>query len=313
MINLGLLEKPAGEEGARGLFPKLILRLASLKYDDPRTIQPAQGDWGIDVITGSLTSGSCIVWQAKYFPKSPNRNQQRNIEESFNTLNKKRIEEKFNVDLWILCVPCAFTPTCTRWWENWAKQKMDETGIKIQLWHKDYLETQLVTPEARNIVEYFSIDGGTIPAMVNEKTIIPLPDDKTTQYDSALFIKKLIHAKITETSSARAQFFNAELVQKEIIAREDTAELDELNGTYEKILEKWENLFNKAIQSTDPLTETKNVYFRMNDLISELDKSYLNCPKMAVIGFHKKGFMHQLSDKCKLGWSPAYKTLAEDN
>ena len=310
MINLKLLEAHAEEEGARALFPKLILQLASLKYDDPRTIQPDQGDWGIDVIVGKLTSGSCIVWQVKYFPKSPNANQKGKIEDSFNQLNKKRIEEKFNVDLWVLCVPCAFTNKCTRWWENWKKQKTDETGIKIELWHKDYLEKQLATPEARNIVEYFGIDARLIPALIKERKILPLPADKLELYDNALFIKKLTHAEIMENSSARAQFFNAELIQKEAELRGDTTEIDELIGTYEKILEKWENFFNKAVKSPTPKTETRNVYFEMNDLISELDKSYFNCQKLGIVCFHKKGFMHQLSDKCRLGWSPDYETLA---
>ena len=68
MINFRQLEINTGsEEGARSQFQKLIAQIVKLKHNDAKEIRAAPGDWGIDVYIGTLTSGSCLVWQAKYF------------------------------------------------------------------------------------------------------------------------------------------------------------------------------------------------------------------------------------------------------
>jgi hypothetical protein len=55
----------------------------------------------------------------------------------------------------------------------------------------------------------------------------------------------------------------------------------------------------------------RQVYFKMNELLVELDKSDLFCPKTMAACFHKKGFMHQLAELCRLGWTPDYKSLSD--
>ena len=48
----------------------MITQLVILEYgDDARSVTPAQGDWGIDVIVGHLTSGFAIFGKPNIFPR----------------------------------------------------------------------------------------------------------------------------------------------------------------------------------------------------------------------------------------------------
>lgn len=312
MINVRLLEAYAGLSGARTLWQQLITQLVSLQYgDNARSIQPAPGDWGIDVIVGSLASGPCTIWQAKYYPEVIGNTQKNDIIDSFKTLEKKSSEKGFTVDQWFLCIPTVLTGRMELWWDKWRSEQIRETNIQIGLWHKDYIEKLLIDPKAKYISDAFGLDGAKIPLMVNARVIIPLPPAKHEEYENALFIKKLVHAGITDNSSARSQFFNAELLREEVRARGDPVEQSELDGVYENILSYWENLFNQAKFSNHPEDEMRKVYFKMNDLLLALDKSDLFCPKTAATCFHKKGCMHQLAELCKVGWTLDYKSLSE--
>jgi len=313
MINVRLLETYAGIPGARSLWQQLITQLVIFKYsDEARSIEPAPGDWGIDVIVGSLTTGPCTVWQAKYYPVVIGQPQKNDIIESFESLKKKSAEKGFTVQTWFLCIPTSLTGPISQWWEKWRDEQTSATGIQIGLWHKDYIEKLLIDPKAKYICDAFGLEGRNIPLINNQRVIVPLPPEKDRQYERALFIKKLTHAGIAENKSARAQFFNAELMREEIQARGDPAELVELDGTYQKIEALWENLFNEALHASDPVVATRNVYFKLNELLLQLDAEHLYCPKTAATFFHKKGFMQQLAELCKIGWTPDYKSLTEE-
>jgi hypothetical protein len=124
MINVRLLETYAGLPGARGLWQQLITQLVSLQYgDDARSIQPAPGDWGIDVIVGSLTSGPCTIWQAKYYPEVIGNTQRDDIIDSFDTLKEKSAQKGFNVCKWFLCSPTVFSGRMEQWWDKWRAEK----------------------------------------------------------------------------------------------------------------------------------------------------------------------------------------------
>src|SRR3970040_2086315 len=108
MINLRQLEINAGNiDGARTQFQQLVLQLVKLKQMNARDIRPCPGDWGIDVLVGQLTSGTCLIWQVKYFMDGIDDAQKRQIKDSFNQLVLKSKEKRFKVDVWYLCVPCA--------------------------------------------------------------------------------------------------------------------------------------------------------------------------------------------------------------
>lgn len=314
MSLLRKLEINAGsEEGARPIFQKLILHLVKLKHKNARGIRAAPGDWGIDVFVGRFTSGTCLIWQAKYFVRGIGDSQKKQIRESFSQLVKKSKEKKFCINVWYLCVPCTLSGPETKWWENWSTNKTKETGIEIRLMSKSDIEKTLMAPDAEYIRNWLESGktGTTIPQThsFGERMIEELPDEKSEEYENSLFIQKLVIAGITENMSAKCQFFNAELAQKEIHDKGNKDEIAELKSLYEKIHSMWETRFNEALQSASPKTETRKVYIAMLKSIEQMDKSILDSPKIPTSFFHKQGFMQQLADICKIGWTPDFHKL----
>lgn len=318
-INIRQLEIQAGTvEGARTLFEKLIVHLMKVQYKDAKRIQSVRGDWGIDAIKGELSSGTCIVWQAKYFINGIDEPQKKQIRNSFEQVVKKSKEKGFKINTWYLCIPCSLSPEATKWWESWHKKKTKETNIRIGLIDETEIEARLMTSDAEHIRLGFF---GDVPSMVNyylqsirgmkERDIQQLPDEKL--YEKSIFIKKLIVAGIQETIAARTQFFNAELLKSEIHDKGDDNELNELLSLYEKIRSMWESRFNEALNSENPEREVPKVYSKMLQSIENMDKEILRSPKLMASFLHKQGFMQQLADRCEIGWTQDFRTLDDEH
>ena len=171
----------------------------------------------------------------------------------------------------------------------------------------------LMTPEAEGIRTQFNLGTGIGGPTPGERMIQELPDGISSQYNNSLFIRKLVLAGITENMSARSQFFNAELIQKEIHDKNDTNEINELKSLYEKIHSMWETRFNDALHSENREFETRKVYFEMLRSIEQADKEILNSPKILASFFHKQGFLQQLADICKIGWTPDFHSLDRES
>jgi hypothetical protein len=307
MINLRRLEIDSGEEGARYKFERLIGRLVKLKYPTAQEIRPNPGDWGIDVFVGKLTSGNCLVWQAKYFPKGINDSQKNQVESSFSQIVGKSKEKGFKVKAWDLCIPSTLSGPENIWWEKWVKQKNKETGITVKLMSSLDITSLLQTADAAAICTEFNLKDN-FQVMKEEKPIVPLPLEIASEYEHSLFILKLLAAGIQENMSARNQFFNAEIVSKEIHDKKDELEIAELNSLYEKIHSMWEARFVGALQSNNPTFETRKVYSDMLKSI-EQDKELLYCHRLPISFFHKQGLMQQMANICRIGWTPDFRNI----
>jgi hypothetical protein len=312
MLNLRNLEIEAGsEEGARPLFQKLMLYVVKLKYRNAQDIRPSPGDFGIDVLDGKLTTGTCMVWQMKYFVRGIGIAQQKQIHESFWQVVNKSKGIGFKIDVWCLCVPCSLSPNEIIWWENWSKDNSKKTRIRIERLCESDITQILMTREAEDIRKMFRLDRdlSRLDQFIEEKPIVALPPEKATEYEKSLFIRKLVFAGITETMSARCQFFNAELIKTEIHDKADAAAMDELTSLYEKIYSLWETRFNEALHARDPAAEVTAVYWAMLKSIEQLDKTILLSRRVPASFLHKQGFMHQLADICRVGWTPNFREI----
>jgi len=314
VINLRELEIKSGSvEGARALFEQLIIHLLKVKHRTIRNIRSAPGDWGIDAYIGELASGTCMIWQCKYFPDGFDDSQKDQIRKSFKTACEKSDEQGFTIDVWTLCVPCDLSAPETVWWEGWSKRQNKSTGIKIDLMVETDIVSMLLTSDAEAVRKgffgdepyllqyYMSVSG------LEERPILRVPDPST--YDNSLFIKKLIVAGIGETLAARTQFFNAELLKTEIHDKGDEEEIKELTSLYEKIRSMWEPKFNKATMSDNPDLEIPRVYFDMLHSIQDNDKTSLITPRLMASFVHKQGFMQQLADLCEIGWTEEFRSI----
>ncbi len=296
-----------GIEGARAKFQKLAAQVVKLKHKDAVEVLAAPGDWGIDVLVGTLTSGTCLVWQAKYFMDGVKMIQRKEIDDSFAQLVKCSAEKEFKVDAWELCVPCCLSPPAITWWEKWKKIHADSTNIAISLMCQTDLEQILMSPEGLHIQKEFNLYERQ--QSLAERVILDLPANKSSEYEKALFIKKLVVAGITENMSARCQFFNAELVKQEITQKGDQEEIKALTNLYEKIHSMWETRFIEALQDSDPVAATKAIYSEMLRSIEQSDNGILASPGSSLSFFHKQGLMQQLANICKIGWSPDFHEL----
>jgi hypothetical protein len=308
MIDLSRLEKDSGKAGARDKFERLIARLVKLQFSDAQEIRPNPGDWGIDVFVGKFTSGDITVWQAKYFPDMIDDSQKDQIRKSFNQIVEMSNKKGFKVNAWILCIPTTLDGDSKFWWEKWAKEKQKMTEISVRLQERLDIVTMLQTPEAYPLCIEFNL-ADEAELVREERAIEPLPPKESCEYDHSLFILKLLAAGIRETESAKKQFFNAEVVSKEVLDKKDKHEIAELNGLYDKIHSLWETRFIEASQSKDSEAETRRVYPIMLMTIEEKNKELLYCRRLPISFFHKKGLMQQLANICTIGWTPDFKSL----
>jgi len=310
MINLRRLEIDSGKAGAREKFERLIARLVKLQHPHAQEIRPSRGDWGIDVFVGKLTSGNISVWQAKYFPDAIGDAQKNEIRESFGQMVEKSADEGFKAKAWTLCVPYTFSGEEKKWWEKWSKEKQKENSIQIKLWEHLDIVTMLETTEGLPLCVEFNLAGKS-ELLIKEHVIEQLPLEKSQEYEHALFVLKLLAAGITENESAKSQFFNAEIISKEIRDKKDETEIAELSGLYDKIHSLWEARFIAAMQGKDIEIETRRVYPIMLQLIEEKNNELLYCSRLPISFFHKKGLMQQMADICTVGWTPDFKSLAK--
>ena len=75
-----------------------------------------------------------------------------------------------------------------------------------------------------------------------------------TIYDDALFVRQLREAQIAKLDSAKQQFFNAEILEREVGAKSVQAEVEELALVRAEVAALWEHRFSGACSSSaDPL------------------------------------------------------------
>src|SRR3954467_1973383 len=101
-VNFRILETGAGgKPGGQKRFEDLIVDLVGALHPTARSIEPNPGDWGIDVIVGSLTGGSDVhIWQAKYFIDGCGRSQEGQIRGAYKQAVAKAKEKKYKLISW---------------------------------------------------------------------------------------------------------------------------------------------------------------------------------------------------------------------
>jgi hypothetical protein len=161
MITFAEHQVRAGKAGAPTDFEQMLGLLVRATSDKNASLVFANpGDWGIDVLTGSL-NGRATVWQARYFAQGIGRSQRPQIRSSFATVVAKAAEHGFTLERWVLCAPASMDTRTRQWWEEWKETQERDTGVAIDLWDENVLRELLLTEEAAAVYqEYY----GTRPA-----------------------------------------------------------------------------------------------------------------------------------------------------
>ena len=209
---------PGGVDAGRSLFEDLTIDLVGVLHPGCRSVRASPGDWGIDAYVGQLEPGGAVhIWQAKFFPDGIDDAQKAQVREAYGKALKAAKEHGHTVASWTLCVPCVLSGPETTWWNGWRRRQKND-GVDIDLWPEERLRKLILSPEAGWIYDaYFSDD----PADRPRRRVVELEDDQ--RYDGALFVHQLRQAGIEAAAAlavAKRAYFNAELVQADVLNRE---------------------------------------------------------------------------------------------
>ncbi len=299
------LLKKHGREGSRQVFEDCCAKALSSEFKDAYPIECNPGDEGIDVFVGDFTE-EIDVYQCKCFFYEIGDSQIAQINSSF----KKSIESKtYKLKKWILCVPKSLTIDEVKWWSKWKKSKEKKFKVEIDLMDsikllnlitKHNLHLELFDEEELNkldqVLEHLAEKKQSL------KEIFDLPLDM--DYSEKLFTLKLQSANINEHLDVfNKQFFNAEILTKEVESRNIVNELKELKSLRSVLNEVW---LTQYMLYEDQFDGNKLLAI-LNKRIEDLNGTETLRTKLDVSSSEKKGILHQLADECTIGWVRNYK------
>lgn len=298
-----LVVRAGTEEGARYLFQKLVAQVVRLQYPTVHEVQPRRGDEGIDAFVGELDR-LASVWQAKFFIKGVGEQQRRDIRESFDAALEAARKNGLAIEAWTLCIPCSLDPATHRWWQQWKREQESTTGVSIYLWDETELRARLNTPDAAQLLRAH-FGAGRIEAL--ERRVEQLPNP--TMYRDSLFVVQLEEAGHSEHDAARRDFYNAEILSREVHDKGIDEELVELESTTAALHSIWEHRFNDACsQTTDSRLPGLNT--SVMSAVEDHHKSTLRRRLPAGL-IHKFGMVHQIVDAGRAGWVRHYRGVAQ--
>jgi len=291
-----LIHAAGGEEEARARFEKMILALVRIQHPTVRNLRPAPGDWGIDAFVGELDD-QISVWQAKFFINEIGSAQKRQIREAFDQLMSKATEEGFTVHFWTLCIPIQMSPAETKWFDTWRRGKQREhAGLTIPpAWDRDKVSALLFSPEGAGARREFL----NLEAEPKLRALVEPPAEK--QFDEMLFIKQLRAARIIELTAPKREFFNAELLAREVQEKAVPDEMRELVAERMDVHSIWSVAFNSACGNDPSAVLLPALYDRV---MTELRATHAarNPPPLGMRPVHRLGTMHQVVDTGEAGW-----------
>jgi hypothetical protein len=307
VISFEQLIGDGGRDGAREKFERLIAQLVRLQLRSVKRVEANPGDWGLDVIAGEI-DGVISVWQAKFFIDGFGKPQQAQVRDSFAQVVKQAQEQGFAVDVWTLCVPVDLDAANLKWWETWRKAKERETKMRIELWDRTELEGLLLTPDAAHILAAFFPQAAPAAGVPAAPAVVDVPDDVT--YDDMLFIKQLEAAQILEHDSAKQQFFNAELLSREVADKRVAEHVLALQAERADLRSIWEDRYNRACGEAADDGLLPSLHGDVMEAIERRhDGARVEALPMHLI--HRKGAMHQVVDAGRAGWIRDFRAIAD--
>jgi hypothetical protein len=293
-----------GAAGARERFERLIAQLVILRYPNATQIEARPGDWGLDVIDGELDE-LVRVWQAKFFFPNFETKHRREVEESFDSVVAAAEKHGFTVDAWTLCIPTNFDPKQKRWWDGWKREQEKSRKISIDVWHATSLESMLLAVDADDVYRAYFERGisASIPA---ERPLEELEDPEA--FNDSLFIAQLIEHQIARTDAAKRQYYNADILAREVSDKGVDHELAELRRLRENLYAMWDTRFNGAcaIATDDRLP---GLHGAVMTSIEGAHDAVLRTSLPAGL-VHKLGVMHQIVDEGRAGWVRYFEEVA---
>ena len=305
------------DDGGRVLFQRMLCGLVAVEYKTATEVRPDPGDWGIDVIVGSLTE-SVLIWQSKYFYEKIGDSQKRQIRESFASAMKHAKNNGYRVDAWTLCVACELSAPEKKWWDTkvreWSKEFPD---VQVDLWDAPRLRRKLMSPDASAVWAEFYGPGraeASRPESTTDEFGPPAlaPRADVPQYEEALFVKQMEVAGITELDAQRYAFFNADLLVRDVAARAvpaQVAAVDEVDATLHSA---WE-LAVADPETTPNAQEYEGSAKKLFTSVMRAASSSQAPRELPLRPIHTSGMMHRIVDHARAGWVHDWRAVADSH
>ncbi|WP_236653302.1 serine/threonine protein kinase [Streptacidiphilus melanogenes] len=298
--------RTGGMGGARDDFEAMISELAASTTPNVRMISANPGDWGIDAFAGDL-GGAITVWQSKYFHPATTAAHQQSIRDSFASALKAAEANGHKVEIWILCIPSSMDGPTAKWWDGWKKRQERDHGLVVRLWDETELRKALHSPEGDHVRRAYYEPFTPAPVQEQTRAVVEVDDQRAAEFDSALFVRQLIEAGHVELDSAKQQFFNADLVAREIAHKAVLTEVAALTSADATLHGLWEMNFNECC-AEDALPALHGRVWR------EVRNEHPNLPKVLRLELaHSWGLVHRLVDNRKAGWVKHWRQIAIDH
>lgn len=293
----------ASKEGARERFEQLVAQLVGIRNKTVRRVQANPGDWGIDAFVGSLARGQVSVWQAKFFIDGFTKSQQKDVRESLTSALDAATKHGHRLTTWTLVIPVSMDGPMTKWWDGWTKREQKKHGIVIDLWDVTRIETYLLSPDAGTLHErYFTAGASPTTPPVHHP-----PEGE--EFEHLLFMKQMREAGIPEVDGAKRDFFNAEILSREIADKGVDEEVAALDGMREELHALWEHRFTDRCSPEADNPKLPGFYSDVMRAVEALHNG--KSPAVPLTLVHRFGTMHQVVEAGRAGWVVAWRELAK--
>jgi len=296
--------RTGGMGGARDDFEKMVAELAGATMPGVRMLAANPGDWGIDAFGGDL-GGAITVWQSKYFfPITAGSSHQQTIRESFKSVMSSAATQGHRVEVWVLCIPSSMDGPTAKWWDTWKKKQERNHSVVIDLWDETRLIKLLRTPEADDVRRGYYEAFTRAPEPVEPRLVVNVEDEKAASLESALFVVQMREAGHHELDAAKRQFFNADLVAREIAHKGVPSEVNALVSVDATVHGVWEARFNQCCAEESMSGLHAQVW-------SDVRAEHPQLPKILRLEVvHAWGLVHRLVDNRKAGWVKHWRAIA---
>jgi hypothetical protein len=218
-------------------------------------------------------------------------------------------EHGFTVTQWVLCVPSSLDGPTSKWWDTWQKKQSRDYSVIIELWDETELSGLLISPDASSVRRYFYEPMGSASSPT-APPVIDLDPEESAQLESALFVRQLREAGHVEVDGSKRQFFNAELLAREIADKGVPGEMSALSHADALVHSLWEEHFNEACQSqVDPLLPGLH-----RTVMGDIRTQHATvCAGLVASPIHTSGLLHRVVDARRAGWIRGWRSVADEH
>ena len=294
--------RTGSEEGARADFQRMVTDLLAAVLPGVRAVRANPGDWGIDTFVGRLDSGSVTIWQSKFFLDDIDKSQKDQIREAFKSASTNAKRHGFEIGQWVLCIPTSMDGPATKWWDGWRRRTASANDVAIELWDETQLRKRLISPEGQDVRHFYYGLGKVLP---DELAVLQLPEGET--YEHALFVRQLLEAEHSELSAAKREFFNADLIAREVRDKGVPEEVAQLVAADAAVNSLWEHRYNDACSRESGRLLPGLHADVMADIRSE--RSSL-MPIITTSLIHTCGLVHRVVEEGRAGWVRDWRNIA---